>query len=133
MTLITQCYLHFQHVKIIQKIHPKSAVFLKPKTIWSHLKSRIYYQKTFHNDYCIPHITIYHAENVCENSVKIKSKIFLRHHELSVSEKNVFVGKILFPAPAKTRRPCMYIQFHRFLSYIRCSRYIQSNKSKFIR
>ena len=26
----------FQHVKIIQKIHPKSAIFLKLKTIGSH-------------------------------------------------------------------------------------------------
>ena len=29
--------MQFQHVKIIQKFHPKSAVFLKSKTIWSHL------------------------------------------------------------------------------------------------
>ena len=40
VTLITQCYLQFQHIKIIQKIRPKSAVFFKSKTVWSHLKSR---------------------------------------------------------------------------------------------
>ena len=36
-TFITQCCLLFQHVKIIQKIHHESAVFLKSKTIWNHL------------------------------------------------------------------------------------------------
>ena len=30
--------MQFQHIKIIQKIHRKSAVFLKSKTVWSHLK-----------------------------------------------------------------------------------------------
>ena len=38
VTFIIQCYLLFQNVKIILKIHPISTVFLKSKSIGSHLK-----------------------------------------------------------------------------------------------
>ena len=41
VTFKTQCCLLFQHVKVIQKIHPKSTIFFKLKTIGSHLKAAI--------------------------------------------------------------------------------------------
>ena len=100
----------FQHVKIIQKIHPKSTIFLILKTIGSHLKTllkardykpgnlmKLYVQSSILKRFCFVQLDDQFASNLISTGL-IKISKLQRACGVSGSVEGMFHSKSYDPA-----------------------------------